>query len=104
MKSINVYRLSMIKETEVPYKAITCPDDTADILRALGLDTAAEEYFYLLCTNVKGNIIGIHEVSHGVLSSSIVHCREIFKRVILNNGAAFIIFHLCEDSHKWIYA
>lgn len=93
MKSINVYRLNMIKETEVPYKAITCPDDTVDILRALGLDTAAEEYFYLLCTNVKGNIVGIHEVSHGELSSSIVTAREVYKRAILNNSGAVIVAH-----------
>ena len=83
----------MLFRSEVPYKAITCPDDTADILRALGLDTAAEEYFYLLCTNAKGAIVGIHEVSHGELSSSIVHCREVYKRAIMNNSAAVIVAH-----------
>ena len=93
MKEINVYKLSMIKESEVPYKAISCPDDIYDILRSLGLDTAAEEYFYLLCTDSKGHIIGIHEVSHGELSSSIVHPREVFKRALLNNASAILVGH-----------
>lgn len=93
MKSINVYRLNMVKETEVSYKSISSPDDAVEILRALGLDTAAEEYFYLLCTNVKGSIIGIHEVSHGELSSSVVTPREVYKRAILNNAGAVIVAH-----------
>ena len=93
MKEINVYTLSLIKETEVPYRAIGNPDDIYDILKSLGLDTAAEEYFYLICVNAKGNVAGIHEVSHGYLSSSIANSREIYKRALLNNAAAVIFCH-----------
>lgn len=93
MKEINVYKLSLIKETTTPFRAIVCPDDIYELLVGLGLDTAAEEYFYLLCTDSKGHIIGIHEVSHGELSSSIVHPREVYKRALINNASAVIFAH-----------
>ena len=34
-----------------------------------------------------------HEISHGDLSSSLVHPREVFKRAILNNAATIILCH-----------
>ena len=93
MKEINVYRLALVKEKSTPYKAIGRPDDIYAILKSLGLDTAAEEYFYVLCTDCKGQITGIHEVSHGDLSSSVANAREIYKRALLNNSAAVVLCH-----------
>jgi DNA repair protein RadC len=38
-------------------------------------------------------VIGIHTVSVGSLSASIVHPREVFKAAILSNCAALILAH-----------
>lgn len=36
---------------------------------------------------------GLHEVSHGTLSSSLVHPREVFKAALLGNCFAIIVCH-----------
>ena len=52
-----------------------------------------EEIFGIVCLNTKKQIVGIFEVSHGTLDSSLVHPREVFKRAMLVNSACIILFH-----------
>ena len=59
----------------------------------MGLRDAAEEYFMMVALNCKGGITGFFEVSHGDLSSSIVHPREVFKRAITANASAIMLAH-----------
>lgn len=47
----------------------------------------------MIALNTNAKIIGIHEVSHGSLSASLVVPREVFKRAILNNAASIILMH-----------
>ena len=42
--------------------------------------------------------------SIGTLNSSLAHPREIMKAAFLSNAASILLIHLCEASHKWIYA
>ena len=48
--------------------------------------------------------INVNVVSMGTINSSIAHPREILKSAILSNAASIMLIHLCEASHKWIYA
>ena len=89
----DIYKCTLVHDTSVEYKSIACSDDVADLLIGMGLDTLAEEVFYIICLNAKGTIAGIHEISHGDLCSSSAHPREVFKRAILNNAAAIILAH-----------
>jgi DNA repair protein RadC len=57
------------------------------------LKYASEEHFVSLHLNAKNEIIGLHEVSHGTLSSSLVHPREVFKAAIIANSHAIIVCH-----------
>jgi DNA repair protein RadC len=41
----------------------------------------------------KNKVIGIHTVSMGSLTASVVHPREVFKPAILSNAAAIILAH-----------
>ena len=84
-------RLEKMEVRETP--AVNGSYDIVSVLKNIGLHERAEEYFMLLCLNTKGFIIGTHEVSHGHLSGSIVHPREVFKRALLNNAAAIIVAH-----------
>jgi DNA repair protein RadC len=51
------------------------------------------EHFMILVLDTKNRLIGLHDISTGSLSSSVVHPREVFKHAILNNASAFIAMH-----------
>ena len=70
---------------------IHSPGDAARYLRPLSY--ACEEHFVSLHLNAKLEITGIHEVSHGTLSSSLVHPREVFKAALLANSHAIMLCH-----------
>ncbi len=92
--SFTIYRLSLIRERDVQYaKTLRTSDDVYEAAKVIGYETYAEEYFGMFCCNTNGDIISYHEISHGDLSSSIVHPREIFKRALLNNASAIIFVH-----------
>lgn len=48
----------------------------------LHLPEQTEEYLYMVCTNVKLEAIGIFELSHGNVNSSIVSVREMFQKAL----------------------
>ncbi len=51
------------------------------------------EEFWALHLNNKNKCIGYEVVSVGSLTASIVHPREVFKGILLNNAAAVIFAH-----------
>lgn len=93
MKSVNIMKCKLVKDTEVKYPAVNNPDSAVDIFRAFGMADSADEIFAIACISTDGSVSGLHEISHGDLSSSIVHPREVFKRAILNNAASIILCH-----------
>lgn len=99
MKTVNFYKLTLVKEKEIPYnnsfkEALTSPEAVVKfVVDYIGLDTFAEEYLYLFALNVKNSINGIAEVSHGALNYSIVHPREVYKYAISMNAASIILVH-----------
>ena len=52
-----------------------------------------EEYRYLLCMNTRGRMIGVFEVSHGIVDGTICGNREIFQRALLCNATQIILAH-----------
>ncbi len=52
-----------------------------------------EEHFVSLHLNAKNEVIGLHEVSHGTLASSLVHPREVFKAALVSNSFAILVCH-----------
>ena len=67
------------------------PANVAEILRPL--NSASEEYFVSLHLNSKNEVLGVHEVSHGTLSTSLVHPREVYKAALLANSFAIVVCH-----------
>ena len=53
----------------------------------------SEEHFIAFHLDCKFHVIGFHEVSHGTLSASLVHPREVFKAALLANSYAIIVAH-----------
>lgn len=70
-------------------------NDTFDAVQVFGgmLRNKAEEYVYMMTLNVKGNPTGVLEVSHGDLSASSIHPRDVYKRALLLNAAGVIVAH-----------
>ena len=92
------YRIPKIKLALVKERSrrrdrvsIRAPRDVAKFLEPL--QHAPEEHFVSLHLNAKNEVIGLHEVSHGTLSSSLVHPREVFKAALLANSYAIVICH-----------
>ena len=47
----------------------------------------------MFCMNTKNRIVGIFEISHGNVNSSIVGTREIFQKALLANAVQIILVH-----------
>jgi DNA repair protein RadC len=86
-------RLCLVNETlgAQPRITIQSPQDAAKLLSPL--KHAPEEHFVSLHLNAKNEVKGIHEVSHGTLSSSLVHPREVFKAALIANSYAILVCH-----------
>ena len=59
----------------------------------LHLHEQTEEYLYMIVMNVKLEMTGIFELSHGNVNSSIVSVREMFQKALLANAVSIIVIH-----------
>lgn len=88
------YKCALVKEKETSYDLqLTSPECVYELAKLMGMENECDEYCYMVALNTNAKIIGIHEVSHGSLSASLVVPREVFKRAILNNAASIILMH-----------
>lgn len=73
---------------------IKSPSDVYDVARdGLRIHEESEEYLYMICVNTKNKIIGVFEVSHGNVNSSIFGVREILQKALLANAVSIIMVH-----------
>ena len=74
--------------------AIMSPDDVATIGKEfMRIHEEPEEYMYMICMNTKNKVIGVFEISHGSVNSSIVTPREVFQKALLANAVSIIVMH-----------
>lgn len=73
---------------------IRSPEDAAMVGKGfMRIHENPEEYMYMICMNTKNRIIGVFEISHGNVNSSIVGVREIFQKALLANAVSIILIH-----------
>lgn len=73
---------------------IRSPEDATAIGKGfMRIHENPEEYMYMICMNTKNRIIGVFEISHGNVNSSIVGTREIFQKALLANAVSIILMH-----------
>src|SRR5262247_794647 len=91
---IPVYRVSLVRESRLHcyHKQIRSSADASTLLHTYLADVD-REHFVVLMLDQKNKVIGIHTVSIGSLTASVVHPRECFKPAILSNAAAIILAH-----------
>lgn len=85
-------RVMLVKDPQVSYyPAIHSSQEVINLSQdMLSLD---REEFRILLLNAKHKVMGVHTVSIGSLTVSIVHPREVYKAAILANAAAIIGVH-----------
>ena len=98
MHRIAQYKLQLVREGSFPYadNIIREPEDAAKIMQS-HYDGSDREIFSFIALNIKHKVIGIHDVSVGSLTASIVHPREVFKAALVLNSAAILLSH-CHPS------
>lgn len=86
--------LEEVSCTEVTDRDMRYPAAIAAALNdAYDLEHMAEEYLYMIAFSISGDVLGIFEVSHGVVSQSIASPREIFIRALLSGAAYIVLVH-----------
>ncbi len=103
-KGLDLVRIRMAPDrTLTTQEPVSTPMEAVDfITREFGdLD---REVFMILNLTCHLQVINMNICSMGTLNYTIVHPREVFKTSILSNASAVLLIHLCEASHKWIYA
>ena len=92
--SVPIYRVVLVKEGRIPtYESRIRSSANAYSVLQEYLADRDRECFCILMLDQKNQVIGIHTVSVGSLTASVVHPRETFKAAILANAAAIICGH-----------
>jgi DNA repair protein RadC len=91
---VQVYRVQLVREgaMSIPQPKLRSSADAADLFRRY-LGPVDREHFMLAMLDRKNKLIGIHTVSVGSLTASVVHPREVYKPAILANAAAILLCH-----------
>jgi DNA repair protein RadC len=91
---IPIYRVTLVREGKMPtYESRVRSSASAHTVLQEYLADTDREHFVILMLDQKNQVIGIHTVSVGSLTASIVHPRETFKAAILANAAGIICGH-----------
>lgn len=85
-------KLALLREpTQEPLPKINTPSDLEQYVEPMKL--LSEEHFVALHLDARHQITGYHVVSHGTVSSSLVHPREVFKAALLSNAYTIVVAH-----------
>lgn len=69
------------------------PERVFDLAKSIRLPERAEEYLYMACLDGSSHCIGLCEVSHGTVNSSLIGAREVFQRALLMGAVSIILIH-----------
>jgi DNA repair protein RadC len=92
--SIPIYRVTLVREGKMPtYESRIRSSASAYTVLQEYLDGVDREHFVVILLDQKNSAIGLHTVSIGSLTASIVAPREVFKVAILANCANILLAH-----------
>lgn len=85
--------LSAVRERGPTYRDAL--NNSGAVYRLIGEEAATwdRERFLAVLLNGKNRVLGLHEVSVGTLTASLVHPREVFKAALVGNAAAILVVH-----------
>ena len=93
MKRIKLVQVGMVRDADDESKRsiVTNPAEAVGYLEEYR--DSDREHFLALALDARNKVVHMEVVSIGTLNSAIVHPREVFKSVILANGASVILAH-----------
>jgi len=68
------------------------PADVFDLLRARA-SAELQEVFYVVALDSQSGVLGVAEVTRGILNSSLVHPREVFRLALALGAAGLLVAH-----------
>ena len=88
----------LVKEASFNYPKLenqfTLPQQIYHLLtEVFHLSEQTEEYCYLLCLNMKCRLLGVFELTHGSVNTSVFSNREIFQKALLCNATNIVFAH-----------
>ena len=86
----------LVKENEFSLsgKKFCSPEVVFDLMKAkFQITMNTEEFVYELCFDTKLNLIGVFEISHGTINSSITSSREVYQKALMIGAAGIILVH-----------
>jgi DNA repair protein RadC len=89
------FRIALVREPGVKLAEkpqVRFPAEAEPMLRQY-IGESDREMFVVALLTIRHRVIGLHTVSVGCLTSSLVHPREVFKPAILAGCAALLIAH-----------
>ncbi len=96
MQSLQLYRLRLVRESQLSYAPVTQPYEAQQAIRAMLhalLHDLDREAAVVIALDARNRPIGAHIVSIGTLSASLVHPREVFKFAMLANAHSLLFAH-----------
>jgi DNA repair protein RadC len=93
--SIPGFRIALVREPGVTLAGrplMRIPAEAAPVF-AQYIGETDREMFVVAMLTVRHRVLGLHTVSVGCLTSSLVHPRELFKAAILGGSAALLLCH-----------
>lgn len=87
-----LYRVSLVRERDVPNPYISDADEAARLLQDY-LRDRDREYFVVLMLTAKKEVLGIHDAHVGALTSCMVVGREVFKAAVILGACSIILAH-----------
>lgn len=88
---------SLVKEKSTnyaPLKKCKSPNDIECMMREVyRLDKRAEEHLYMLAFATNMSLLGVFEISHGTVNSSVVTPREILIRALAIGATSIALVH-----------
>lgn len=88
---------SLVKEKSTNYAALKkckSPNDIECMMREVyRLDKRTEEHLYMLAFATNMSLLGVFEISHGTVNSSLVRPREILIRALAIGATSIALVH-----------
>ena len=84
-------KLALIKENRKKNDPVCGPEDIEKFVEPMR--HYAEEHFVAFHLDAKNHVVGYQIVSHGTLSQSLVHPREVFKAAVIGNAHSILVAH-----------
>jgi DNA repair protein RadC len=91
VEGYNIELVMEVNEAKEPYSRMGSSYEVAEIFAHM--KHYHREHFVVACVDAKLRLTGVHTVSIGTLTASIVHPREVYKVAMIANASGMFLLH-----------